>query len=41
MYVVVYVKREAKYEETEQVVCDRDRVRKYDHGSRYRERHQD
>ncbi|GKC81092.1 hypothetical protein Tco_1136809 [Tanacetum coccineum] len=33
--------REAKCEETEQVVCDRDRVRDYDRGSRDRERHQD
>ncbi|GKD00002.1 hypothetical protein Tco_1170276, partial [Tanacetum coccineum] len=39
--VPLYVRGEAKYEETEQVVCDRDRVRDYDRGSRDRERHQD
>ncbi|GJU78528.1 hypothetical protein Tco_1275598 [Tanacetum coccineum] len=39
--VPLYVRREAKYEETEQVVCDRDRVRDYDRMSRDRERHQD
>ncbi|GKC49716.1 putative myosin ATPase [Tanacetum coccineum] len=39
--VPLYVRREAKYEETEQVVCDRERVRDYDRRSRDRERHQD